>query len=169
MTPVVGGTNAQTAILIGWRSTYYRPCFDFSKLNSSKRRHRITFTLMHLGRRFIQKRLKYIQAIHFSFIFQYMCSLGIEPTTFCAANAMLYHWSNPTAHCYLISIILFFFPFVIETLNDKQYLKVSAHWVRNFRMRFFIFVICDWHNVRSYYFSTCKFRAKISGLSVQWP
>ncbi len=30
-----------------------------------------------------------IQAIH---IFcQYVCSLGIEPTTFCAANAMLYH------------------------------------------------------------------------------
>ncbi len=22
---------------------------------------------------------------------QYVCSLGIEPTTFCAANAMLYH------------------------------------------------------------------------------
>ncbi len=23
--------------------------------------------------------------------YQYVCSLGIEPTTFCAANAMLYH------------------------------------------------------------------------------
>ncbi len=26
----------------------------------------------------------------------YMCSLGIEPTTFCAANAMLYHWATGT-------------------------------------------------------------------------
>ncbi len=25
-----------------------------------------------------------------------MCSLGIEPTTFCAANAMLYHWATGT-------------------------------------------------------------------------
>ncbi len=25
-----------------------------------------------------------------------MCSLGIEPTTFCAANAMLYHWATET-------------------------------------------------------------------------
>ncbi len=27
---------------------------------------------------------------------QYVCSLGIEPTTFCAANAMLYHWVTGT-------------------------------------------------------------------------
>ncbi len=27
---------------------------------------------------------------------QYMCSLGIEPTTFCAADAMLYHWATGT-------------------------------------------------------------------------
>ncbi len=25
---------------------------------------------------------------------QYVCSLGIEPTTFCAADAMLYHWAT---------------------------------------------------------------------------
>ncbi len=25
-----------------------------------------------------------------------MCSLGIEPTTFCAADAMLYHWATGT-------------------------------------------------------------------------
>ncbi len=28
--------------------------------------------------------------------YQYVCSLGIEPTTFCAANAMLYHWATGT-------------------------------------------------------------------------
>ncbi len=27
---------------------------------------------------------------------QYVCSLGFEPTTFCAANAMLYHWATGT-------------------------------------------------------------------------
>ncbi len=31
------------------------------------------------------------QVIHFH---QYVCSLGIEPTIFCAADAMLYHWAT---------------------------------------------------------------------------
>ncbi len=30
------------------------------------------------------------------FFYQYVCSLGIEPTTFWAANAMLYHWAPET-------------------------------------------------------------------------
>ncbi len=30
----------------------------------------------------------------YTFFNQYVCSLGIEPTTFCAANAMLYHWAT---------------------------------------------------------------------------
>ncbi len=42
---------------------------------------------MHLADAFIQSDLQSIQAIHF--FYQYVCSLGIEPTTFCAANAML--------------------------------------------------------------------------------
>ncbi len=42
---------------------------------------------------FIQSDLQCIQAIHFC---QYVCSLGITPTTFCAANAMLYHWATGT-------------------------------------------------------------------------
>ncbi len=46
----------------------------------------------HLSDTFIQSDLQYIQAIQFL----YMCSLGIEPTTFCAANAMLYHWATGT-------------------------------------------------------------------------
>ncbi len=44
--------------------------------------------LTYLADGFIQSDLQHIQAIHF---FWYVCSLGIEPTTFCAANAMLYH------------------------------------------------------------------------------
>ncbi len=47
-----------------------------------------TLTFMHLADVFIQRDLQRIQAIHFC---QYVCSLGIEPTTFCTANAMLYH------------------------------------------------------------------------------
>ncbi len=43
---------------------------------------------MHLADTFIQSDLQCIQVI------QYMCSLGIEPTTFCAADAMLYHWAT---------------------------------------------------------------------------
>ncbi len=41
---------------------------------------------LHLADAFIQSDL---QAIHL--FYQYVCSLGIEPTTFCAAYAMLYH------------------------------------------------------------------------------
>ncbi len=51
----------------------------------------IKFTFMHLADAFIQSNLQCIQAIHFC---QYVCSLGIEPTPFCAANTMLYHWAT---------------------------------------------------------------------------
>ncbi len=51
---------------------------------------------LHLADAFIQSNLHCIQSIHFILFFQYMCSLGIEPTTFCAANAMLYHWATGT-------------------------------------------------------------------------
>ncbi len=40
---------------------------------------------------FIQSDLQYIQVIHFH---KYVCSLGIEPTTFCKTDAMLYHWAT---------------------------------------------------------------------------
>ncbi len=49
------------------------------------------YTFTRLADTFIQSDLQYIQAIHF---FVSMCSLGIEPTTFCAADAMLYHWAT---------------------------------------------------------------------------
>ncbi len=39
-----------------------------------------TLTFMHLADAFIQSDLQCIQVIHF--FCQYMCSLGIEPTTF---------------------------------------------------------------------------------------
>ncbi len=54
----------------------------------------ITFTFMHLADAFIQSDLQCIQVKHVL----YVCSLGIEPTTFCAANAMLYYWATGTLY-----------------------------------------------------------------------
>ncbi len=45
------------------------------------------YSYLDLADASIQSDLQWIQAIH---IFS-MCSLGIEPTTFCTANTMLYH------------------------------------------------------------------------------
>ncbi len=45
---------------------------------------------MHLADAFIQSDLL-ILISGYTFFCQYVCSLGIEPTTFCDANAMLYH------------------------------------------------------------------------------
>ncbi len=52
---------------------------------------------MHLADAFIQSDL---QAIHI--FYQCVCSLGIEPTTFCAVNAMLYHWATGTPVKYML-------------------------------------------------------------------
>ncbi len=45
---------------------------------------------MHLADAFIQSDLQ----LHSGYTFSLVCSLGIEPTTFCAADAMLYHWAT---------------------------------------------------------------------------
>ncbi len=57
---------------------------------------------MHLANAFIQSN---VQAIHFC---QYVCSLGIEPTTFRAANAMLYHWATGTLPITQVNISILF-------------------------------------------------------------
>ncbi len=46
-----------------------------------------------ISRCFYPKRLTVHSGYTFFFC-QYVCSLGIEPTNFCAANAMLYHWAT---------------------------------------------------------------------------
>ncbi len=51
-----------------------------------------TFYIYAFSRRFYPKRLTI--AFRLYNCNQYMCSLGIEPTTFCAADAMLYHWAT---------------------------------------------------------------------------
>ncbi len=55
-----------------------------------------TFTFMHLADAFIQTTYSAFR-LYIGFVFyQYMCTLGIEPTTFCAANTMFYHWATGT-------------------------------------------------------------------------
>ncbi len=60
--------------------------YDLRKsIKAAKRQYNI----YAFSRHFYPKRL----TVHsgYRFFYQYVCSLGIEPTTFCAANAMLYH------------------------------------------------------------------------------
>ncbi len=58
-------------------------------------RHYIYIYIYAFSRRFYPKRL----TVHpgYTLFDHYACSLGIEPTTFCTANAMLYHWATGTA------------------------------------------------------------------------
>ncbi len=55
------------------------------------------------SRRFYPKRLTVHSGYTF-FFYQYVCSLGIEPMTFCAANAMLYHWATGTLALYNLQV-----------------------------------------------------------------
>ncbi len=82
------------------------------------------------SRRFYPKRLTFRYSLHF----QYECSLGIEPTTFCTANTMLYHWATGTYYYYfsyehthtqsifvtfyymVIWLIAFFWPFTLTLI-----------------------------------------------------
>ncbi len=50
-----------------------------------------TFYIYAFSRCFYPKRLAVHSGYIYIYFYQYVCSLGIEPTTFCAANAMLYH------------------------------------------------------------------------------
>ncbi len=54
--------------------------------------HYIYIYIYAFSRRFYPKRLTI--AFRLYIFNQYVCSLGIKPTTFCAADAMLYHWAT---------------------------------------------------------------------------
>ncbi len=47
---------------------------------------------MHLEDAFIQSDLQLHSG--YTFFNQYVCSLGIKPTTFSATDTMLYHWAT---------------------------------------------------------------------------
>ncbi len=66
------------------------------------------FTYIYaFSRRFYPKRLTI--AFRLYIFYQYMCSLGIEPTTFCAADAMLYHWATGRLICLYCKYFVYFF------------------------------------------------------------
>ncbi len=56
--------------------------------------HIVIIYIYVFSRHFYPKRLTVHSGYNY---FQYMCSLGIEPTNFCAANTMLYHWATATS------------------------------------------------------------------------
>ncbi len=65
-------------------------CFSTVRINLVL--HYIYIYIYAFSRRFYPKRLTI--AFRLYIFNQCMCSLGIEPTTFCAADAMLYHWAT---------------------------------------------------------------------------
>ncbi len=56
---------------------------------------------------------------------QYVCSLGIEPTTFCAANAMLYHWATGTSIKAIIMINLSWIKHLHVVPNRKTFIHLQ--------------------------------------------
>ncbi len=67
------------------------------KRKERDRENTSTFTFMHLADIFIQSDLHSINAIQVIHCYcQYVCSLGIEPTTVYAANAIIYNRATGT-------------------------------------------------------------------------
>ncbi len=79
-------------------------------------------TFTHLADAFIQSDVQChaIQAIHFG---QYVCFLGIELATFCAANAILYHWATGT-HIHICFIFMYK---KLSTLCEKKVYYKRKH------------------------------------------
>ncbi len=61
----------------------------------------------------------------YTFFYQYVCSLGIEPTTFCVANAMLYHWATGTL-----------FNTVFDILLENKTVSIQFHLIKSFSFLF---------------------------------
>ncbi len=72
---------------------------------------------MHLADAFIQSDLQYIQVIHF--FCQYMCSLGIEPTTFVLITQ--YSTTEPQEMFQRIITLQEMFRIVITFFNVKNF------------------------------------------------
>ncbi len=77
----------------------------------------VTFTFMYLADTFIQSDLQCIHVIHL--YCQYMCSLGIEPTTFALLTQCSNHWATGTQLCLKrhLSIKMIWFVFSHQPLQ----------------------------------------------------
>ncbi len=58
-----------------------------------------------------------------AFFCQYVCTLGIEPTTFCIANTMLYHWETDHKNGLKSSHL---------TLTGSQHSIPNIYWLNKF-------------------------------------
>ncbi len=58
---------------------------------------------------------------------QYVCSLGIEPTNFCADNAMLYCWATETPSQF--TQIIMWEKMQCTIWKIRQSVKTSNHWI----------------------------------------
>ncbi len=126
-----------------------------------------TFTFMHLADAFIQS--DFIQAKIFC---KYVCSLGIEPTTFCAANAMLYHWATGILYvciyaCVCVCVCMYIYMCVSmryasrSIANDMIHMKQLAMWYNSPLL---------WCSAIQFRFNTMRFDAmeKIWSLLFLW-
>ncbi len=110
-----------------------------------------TFSTIYIyafSRHFYPKRL----TVHsgYTFFCQYVCSLGIEPTTFALANTMLYHWATGTLKFSLTSEFTSF-TFIWTPLNVLKWNIVGdikrKMWERNPLMQSYMLsrtLYCPW-------------------------
>ncbi len=85
----------------------------------------IAFTFMHLADAFIQSDLQCIQVIHFLPV-GYMCSLGIEPTTFAPVN----HWATGTLwYSSSKHLVLQGLELILRSLTFDYRLLLESLWI----------------------------------------
>ncbi len=89
----------------------------------------ITFTFMHLADAFIQSDLMCIQAMHYLPVCVFLGNL-----TFCAANAMLYHWATgcvPVDMNLLVAknVVPNLYNFILYPWNINKYFQHSSKYV----------------------------------------
>ncbi len=101
----------------------------------------LLFTFMNLADDFIQSDLQLIQAKKYYFFCQYVRSLGIEPTTFCAANTMIYHWAIGTEITLDVAIHLDMNVFIQDWISGQLLVQFIcccfSKWRRTFSWHIF--------------------------------
>ncbi len=83
-----------------WFKLWCILCSTFKIINNNNNKHILH---LHLSDAFIQSDLQCIQAIHL--YCQYVCSLGIEPTTFALLTQCSNHWATGTHINYIMILI----------------------------------------------------------------
>ncbi len=112
------------------------------------------FYIYAFSRCFYPKRLTVHSGNTFFFS---MCSLGIEATTFCAANAMLYHWATGIFCCsfrkfhilllmhisYCITGVNYSMLYIIN-INDKLHANYFAYYIHvcKYIITYFLVFLC---------------------------